>query len=95
VRAATTFGIEEHARSGALLDALERREVEAIAPIMAASHAGYDAMGLGHPAATAAVERLLTRAGVHGARSSGGGSGGTVVVLCDRGALGDVEGLIR
>ena len=28
---------------------------------MAASHAGYDAMGLGHPAATAAVERALAR----------------------------------
>jgi L-arabinokinase len=95
VRAATTFGVEEHARSTTMLDALARRDVDAIASIMAASHAGYDAMGLGHPAATAAVERALGTPGVHGARSSGGGSGGTVVVLCDRGALDDVEDLVR
>ena len=52
-------------------------------------------MGLGHPAATTAVEAALARPGVHGARSSGGGCGGTVVVVCDRGALDDVDGLIR
>ncbi len=45
--------------------------------------------------ATAAVADVLDRPGVHGARSSGGGSGGTVVVVCDRGALDDVDDLIR
>ena len=30
-----------------------------------------------------------------GARSSGGGSGGTVVVVCERGTLDDVEALVR
>jgi L-arabinokinase len=95
VRDATTFGVEEHARSGALLDAIARHELDAIGPIMAGSHAGYDAMGLGHPAATAVVDGMRTHPGVLGARSSGGGSGGTVVVLCDRGALDDVERLVR
>jgi len=95
VRAATTFGVEEHARSCELLDALEGRALDAIGRIMAASHAGYDAMGLGHPAATAVVEQVLARPGVHGARSSGGGSGGTVVVVCERGALDDVDALVR
>jgi L-arabinokinase len=95
VRAATAFGGDEHRRSGALLDALARGALDAIAPIMAASHAGYDAMGLGHPAATTATQWLLDRPGVHGARSSGGGSGGTVVVVCERGALDDVAHLIR
>jgi galactokinase len=52
-------------------------------------------MGLGHPSATAIVEEALARPGVLGARSSGGGCGGTVVVLCARGALDDVDGLIR
>ena len=33
--------------------------------------------------------------GVYGARSSGGGCGGTVVVVCEEGALDDVEGLIQ
>ena len=62
---------------------------------MAASHAGYDSMGLGHIAATATVEALLDRNGVLGARSSGGGSGGTVVVACARGALDDRQDLIH
>jgi L-arabinokinase len=95
VRAATTFGVEEHVRSRALIEALDRGTFDAIGPIMAASHAGYDAMGLGHAAATAVVEQVLARPGVHGARSSGGGSGGTVVALCERGALDDVDDVIR
>jgi len=95
VRAATTFGVEEHLRSTMVQDALSRHDVDAIGRAMAASHAGYDAMGLGHPAATATVERVLAHPGVHGARSSGGGSGGTVVVVCERGALDDVEQLVR
>lgn len=95
VRAATGFGVEEHRRTEAAAEALARGEVAALGPLLAASHAGYDAMGLGHPAATACVDVALRRPGVHGARSSGGGSGGTVVVLCERGALNDVDGLIR
>jgi L-arabinokinase len=95
VRSATTFGVEEHERSGAMLDALEHRSLDAVASIMAASHAGYDAMGLGHDAATDVVARVLDRPGVYGARSSGGGSGGTIVVMCRRGALDDVEALVR
>jgi L-arabinokinase len=95
VRAATTFGVEEHHRSGALLEALDRRSLDAVGSIMAASHAGYDAMGLGHDAATVVVASVLARPGVHGARSSGGGSGGTVVVVCERGTLDDVEALVR
>jgi L-arabinokinase len=95
VRAATTFGVEEHRRSHALLDALDRRALDAVGSIMAASHAGYDSMGLGHEAATAVVAEVLARPGVHGARSSGGGSGGTVVVVCERDALDDVEALVR
>jgi L-arabinokinase len=95
VRTATRFGVEEHGRAEDALDALARGDRAALRPLMAASHAGYDAMGLGHPAATAVVEEVLDRPGVHGARSSGGGSGGTVVVLCDSGALDDVDHLIR
>jgi L-arabinokinase len=95
VSAATRFGVEEHARTEAAWLHLERGDVRALGPLLAASHAGYDGMGLGHPAATAVVEDAVRRAGVHGARSSGGGCGGTVVVVCDRGALDDVDGLIR
>jgi galactokinase len=52
-------------------------------------------MGLGHPSATTTRDAALTRRGVLGARSSGGGCGGTVVVVCNRGALDDVDTLIR
>ncbi len=81
VRAATLFGVEEHRRSVAALEALADGEPERLGQLMAASQGGYDAMGLGHPAATAVVEEALARPGVFGARSSGGGCGGTVVVV--------------
>jgi L-arabinokinase len=95
VRAATSFGVDEHARANLVLTKLERGDFAGLGAIMAASHGGYDAMGLGHPAATEAVEDVLSRPGVIGARSSGGGCGGTVVAACHQGALDGVEGLIR
>jgi galactokinase len=95
VRAATLFGVEEHRRSVAALQALADGEPELLGHLMAASQRGYDAMGLGHPAATAVREQALARPGVLGARSSGGGCGGTVVVVSERGALDDVDTLIR
>jgi len=95
VRAATGFGVGEHARAEQAAARLAAGEAPALGPLLAASHAGYDAMGLGHPAADAVVEKALAHPGVHGARSSGGGCGGTVVVLCDRGALDEVPDLIR
>jgi L-arabinokinase len=95
VRAATRFGVEEHRRTRAGLAALRAGDAAALGPLMAASHAGYDAMGLGHPAASAAVAAALEHRGVYGARSSGGGSGGTVVVLCETSALDQLDGLIH
>jgi galactokinase len=95
VRAATTFGVEENARSEAALEGLRCRRTEVLGALMAASDSAYVAMGLGHPAASAVVAEARSRPGVFGARSSGGGCGGTVVVLCERGAIDDVEGLIR
>ena len=95
VRAATAFGVGEHQRTRAVLALVRGGEAGGLGPLLAASHAGYDAAGLGHPTADEVVARALARPGVHGARSSGGGCGGTVVVLCDVGALDDVPGLIR
>lgn len=95
VQAATRFGVEEHLRSEQAAAALLAGDVDGLGPLLAASHAGYDAMGLGHPSATATAADVLRRPGVIGARSSGGGSGGTVVVLCRRGALDDRDDLIR
>jgi hypothetical protein len=95
VCAAAAFGVEEHARSCEALAALRRGEPGRLGPLLHASQAGYDAMGLGHPAATATVEAALATPGVYGARSSGGGCGGTVVVVCERGALDHVDAVIR
>jgi L-arabinokinase len=95
VRAATSFGVEENARSESALVALRRSRHDLLGGLMAASDSAYAAMGLGHPASASVVAEAVSRCGVHGARSSGGGCGGTVVVACDRGALDDVEGLIR
>jgi len=95
VRAAASFGVDEHARSTVAVAALRRGDVGALAQLMAESHAGYDAMGLGHPRADAVVRQACSRPGVVGARSSGGGCGGTVAVLCEVGALDDVDDLIR
>lgn len=95
VRAAASFGVQEHRRCEAALSLVAARRFAELAPLLAASHAGYDAIGLGHPAATAIVSAAVARPGVYGARSSGGGCGGTVVVICRRGALDDVAALIR
>jgi len=95
VRAAAGFGVGEHARSQEALAALQTGDLAALGSLMAAGHTGYDAMGLGHPAADAVVADALARPGVIGARSSGGGCGGTVAVLAHRSALDDVPDLIR
>jgi galactokinase len=95
VRAATAFGVEEHERAQRAVSILASGDVAGLGQLLGASHAGYDAMGLGHPAATSTRGDLVGRAEVIGARSSGGGSGGTIVALCRRGGLDDVEGLVR
>jgi galactokinase len=95
VRSATAFGVEEHRRCVDALARLGRDDGGGVGELMAASHAGYDAMGLGHPSTTAVVAEALSRPGVLGARVSAGGDGGSVVVLCRRGALDDVDTLIR
>jgi L-arabinokinase len=95
VRAATGFGVQEHLRTTRALEALRSGDIAALGPLLADSHEGYRRMGLGHPVTDRIVAEALDRPGVHGARSSGGGSGGTVVVLCDAGAVDDIEGIIR
>jgi galactokinase len=95
VRASSLFGVAEHGRSSVALSALSEGEPARLGPLLRASHAGYEAMGLGHPAVTEIVEAALATPGVLGARASGGGCGGTVVVICARGALDHVEALIR
>ncbi|MGH7143036.1 MAG: galactokinase [Planctomycetota bacterium] len=65
----------------------ERRELlVALGERMFQSHASYSACGLGEPVTDSLVEAVREAgpaAGVYGAKITGGGSGGTVCVLCD------------
>ena len=87
VRAATLFPIEEHARARellALLDDVSDDGLARIGELMYESHAGYSRCGLGVPRTDEIVEAVREAGparGLVGARISGGGSGGAVVVL--------------
>jgi L-arabinokinase len=88
VRAATLHPIEEQARVEAFLRLLDEpltaSTARVLGELMAESHAGYSRCGLGAPATDRIVEAVRSAgwdSGLVGARVSGGGSGGTVVVL--------------
>ncbi len=66
-------------------DATRReRSLRQLGEWMFQSHEGYSACGLGNPRTDELVwqARKNTRNGVYGARITGGGSGGTVCILC-------------
>jgi L-arabinokinase len=88
VRAATLHPIEEQARVEAFIGLLggpvDGAAAGRLGELMAASHAGYSRCGLGTPVTDRIVEAVRSAGwteGLVGARVSGGGSGGTVVVL--------------
>jgi len=105
VRAAVSFPIEENARAERAVALLRgrgklshRARCIALGELLYASHAGYSAMGLGCPETdemVAAIRALGPSKGFYGARVSGGGSGGTVVVLLEKAALPKLEALMR
>jgi galactokinase len=88
VRAATLFPLEEHARAREFLALLCEEPDEGIlrrlGELMYESHAGYSRCGLGVSRTDEIVDAVRlagSRDGLIGARVSGGGSGGSVVVL--------------
>lgn len=103
MRAAVRFPVEEHFRGVLAVRLLrgarpEARQatLEALGELMYQSHAGYGSIGLGCPETDAMVEAvrgLGPGRGCYGARVSGGGSGGTVVVLLEARALPDLTRL--
>ena len=100
VRAASLHPVFEHQRvrelAARLPGATSNTECAALGELLRASHDSYSACGLGSPGADLLVEQVLRAgpdAGLFGARITGGGSGGTVVVLAQRGALGRVSTL--
>jgi galactokinase len=91
VRAATAHPSEEQVRVETFLGLLDRpvnvSRARLLGELMAASHAGYSRCGLGTPATDRIVEAVRSAGwerGLIGARVSGGGSGGTVVVVGHR-----------
>ena len=103
VRAAVSFPIEENARAGKAVALLRGRGPRVqrclgLGELLYASHAGYSAMGLGCPETdemVAAIRALGPKQGFYGARVSGGGSGGTVVVLLEKKSLPKLAALMQ
>lgn len=108
VKAATSFPIEESDRVQLAtrflreienLDSRDRRRYELlklVGGLLLQSHEGYTRMGLGSPETdqmVAAIMEFGPDKGIYGARISGGGSGGTVVVLLEETALPRLESL--
>ena len=94
VRAATEHAIEEHQRVHefrALLAGKRRVDEQTrvrLGELMYASHASYSACGLGSDGTdrlVALVREAGPSLGLYGAKITGGGSGGTVAVLAERG----------
>jgi L-arabinokinase len=98
---ALRFPIEEHARCTEAISLLARESsrnshsaLERVGELMLQSHRGYSSIGLGHRQTDRMVDalrRLGPGAGIYGARVSGGGSGGTVVVLLRQEARTQLE----
>lgn len=103
VRAGASFPVEENFRATLAVRLLrglrpdDRRGIlEAVGELMYQAHAGYGSIGLGCPETDQMVEAIRAlgaERGCYGARVSGGGSGGTVVVLLEEQALPELERL--
>ncbi|MAG55703.1 MAG: hypothetical protein CMJ83_05375 [Planctomycetes bacterium] len=92
VRAATAYPITQSANTSTFLAALARNDVITAGAMLGEAHATYGDLGLGcgeTDLLAAEVARLGPERGLFGARISGGGSGGTVVVLAATGASVD------
>jgi L-arabinokinase len=103
VRAAVSFPVQENFRAARAVRLLRgvgagnrQQTLQAVGELLYDSHAGYSGMGLGCPETDVMVQAVRERGpdhGFYGARVSGGGSGGTVVVLLEAAAVPELEGL--
>ncbi len=111
VRAATEHPVYEHERASEFRALLQREELgpsaasadskavlERLGALMYEAHASYSRCGLGSTGTDRIVElvaELGPERGLYGAKISGGGSGGTVVVLGQAGAADAVQAVAR
>lgn len=101
VRTPTAHPVYEHERVAEWADQLRGStplSAARLGALMYASHASYSACGLG----SGGTDRLVALArdagpshGIYGAKITGGGSGGTVALLADSGAEGEVREIAR
>ena len=70
-----------------------------VGELMMQSHWGYTSIGLGceelDTMLKALVREIGVKGGVYGARISGGGSGGTMTILCHNSAIPAIESLAK
>ncbi len=93
VFAPTRHPIHENARVNEFARILQTDEpdIERLGKLMYASHESYSACGLGTKETDLIVELVRDSPLLHGAKITGGGSGGTVAILGSRGADDEVE----
>lgn len=101
VRSPTAHPIHEHERVSEwarILNSTSAPDAHRLGALMYASHASYSACGLGSDG----TDRIVTLAreagagrGIHGAKITGGGSGGTVAILADADAGPAVRDIAR
>lgn len=96
VRARARHVVSENQRVRDFAAALAAGDVATAGAVMVDSHRSLrDDYATSTDRMDALVERLLARPGVHGARITGGGFGGCVVALADRGAVTDEGWVVR
>ena len=69
---------------------VQQQVLSQVGEMMLMQHQSYSKIGLGHFLTDQIVDLLMSfgpKKGIYGARTSGGGSGGTIVILCDQAAL--------
>ena len=92
VRVATAHPVHEHARVRAFADLLRApegpRRRQLLGTLMRQSHESYSACGLGSSGTDRLVALCEREDALHGAKITGGGSGGTVAVLAEAGTAG-------
>jgi galactokinase len=83
--------VTEHARVAEAVSALHADDVERLGRLFVASHASQrDDYAVSVPEVDALVELACAEPAVHGARLTGGGFGGAIVLLVARGGAADV-----
>ncbi|QDZ21512.1 mevalonate/galactokinase [Chloropicon primus] len=78
--------------------AVQDKALAQVGELMLLQHQSYNKIGLGHVLTDSIIDLLMSFGpgnGIYGARSSGGGSGGTICILCNEAALPIIENIAK